>query len=320
MMKAYLKIIGTTVLTLTLTVFSPALLQSYVLEGEHIIQIMTDSLGQADSLFVSQKVIFYDVEDRPEILDESNRLDDADETIPHPEGNQTPPDEAAGLTVEHQAIQLDESLRYLFSQAFRSDIISDANQRIFVFNRGRSLTVIDGIISGAVESHFDLYKDLMLFRSRETLSERLVNLGVDVAVSSLGKFEDQPALVIGAEFPDETVPQVWVDKETFQPLRMMIPTTHDYGTGILEIRYADWREIGKMWYPMLIEFIQDGMTVRAIEVNNVQLNPQFSKDVFNIARLMSEYQQTAQTEGQPGQEEGLSEVQKTIEGFKKIFE
>lgn len=319
MIMAYSKIFVATVMSLTLTAFFPANAQPYVLQGLHIIQLMAEKLGQADSLFVSQRVIFYNVEPEPEILDAENSGGMAKDTADHLNGQPAEPDETVRAPLEPKAIQLEESIRYVFSQAFRSDIISDTNQRIYVYNGGQSLTVIDGIIANPTESRFDLYKDLLLYRSRETLSERLVNLGVDVSVSSLGKFDDRLALVVGAEFPDETVPQVWVDKDTFQPLRMIIPAAHDNRTGILEIRYADWLQIKNTWYPMQIEFIQDGALVRAVEVNNYQINPDFAGDEFDIARLMSEYHQTDQTPKSTGNNEGLSEVQKTIEGFKKIF-
>lgn len=318
---AYSKIFVATVMSLTLTAFFPAIAKPYVLQGLHIIQLMAEKLGQADSLFVSQRVIFYNVEPQPEILDAENSGGMAKDTAEHlNNGQPAEPDETVWAPIAPKAIQLEESIRYVFSQAFRSDIISDTNRRTYVYNGGQSLTVIDGIIANLTESRFDLYKDLLLYRSRETLSERLVNLGVDVTVSSLGKFDDRLALVVGAEFPDETVPQVWVDKDTFQPLRMIIPAAHDNRTGILEIRYADWLQIGNTWYPMQIEFIQDGTLVRAVEVSNFQINPDFSEDEFDIARLMSEYRQTDQTPKSTGNNEGLSEVQKTIEGFKKIFE
>ena len=71
---------------------------------------------------------------------------------------------------------------------------------------------------------------------------------------------------------------------------------------------------------MQIEFIQDGMTVRAVEVHHYQINPQFSEDIFDIARLISEYRQADQISEGAGRAEDLSEVQKTIEEFKKIFE
>jgi hypothetical protein len=62
------------------------------------------------------------------------------------------------------------------------------------------------------------------------------------------------------------------------------------------------------------------MIVRALEVDDYQINPDFSKDVFDIARLRSEYRQSFPTSDPSHESEGLSEVQKTIEEFKKIFE
>ena len=228
MKQAYLKIAATTVMGLTIAWLFPVIAKSYVMQGHHIIQLMTEKLGQADSLFVSQRVIFYNVEPQPDVLNEDNSGSPDTDTTHHISG---PPDEsqkaAPAQAGASPPIQLEESIRYLFSQAFRSDIISDTNQRIYIYNAGQTLTVIDGRIANFTESRFDLYKDLLLYRSRESLSERLLNLGIDVTISSLGKFEDQIALVVGAEFPDETAAQIWIDKETFQPLRMMIPAPHD---------------------------------------------------------------------------------------------
>ncbi len=321
MMMRHSKIIVATVLGLTtITVFLPAILHPYVLQGPHILQRMTEKLGQAQSLFVSQRVIFYQIESQPELLDENTGGGAAQDTADLLDGRQAEPDETALTPVAPEPVYLEESLRYVFSRAFRSDIISDTTQRIHVFNAGQSLTVIDGMIADASESNFDLYKDLLLYRSRESLSRRLINLGVDVTVSSLGKFDDQLAMVVGAEFPDVTVPQVWVDKETFQPLRMIIPSAYGNSSGILDIRYSTWQQIGEMWYPMQIEFIQDGLPVRALQVNNYQINANFPKDVFDIGQLMTAYPQAPRAPGFPAKKEGLSEVQKTIEQFKKIFD
>ena len=360
-MTAVLKIIAGTVLSLALIAFAPASLQSYVLQGPHIIQLMTEKLGQAESLSVSQRVVFYNIAQQPPAVSEKDRdgeleiaangPDDKQATSPDEETAVIQPDsvgsndslndvdDSANLnltedqpTVANQAdsapelvetIQLDESLKYLFSEAFRSDIVSDSNQRVFVSNQRQAITVIDGVISDTGESQFDVYKDLLLYRSREILSERLTNLGIDISVSSLGKFDGRLALVIGAEFPDQTVPQVWIDKETFHPLGIIVFGTkspYSTQTGFLEIRYSNWQQIGKLSYPMLIEFIQDGMIVRAIEVDDYQINPSFSKDVFDITRLRSEYRQSFPTSDPAHESEGLSEVQKTIEEFKKIFE
>jgi hypothetical protein len=350
------KIFGYIFCLFIVVLYSKAI-SAYVLQGPHIIELMTEKLGEAESLFVSQKVVFYIVQPQPESRSENEGVEDATAAANPPDNQQAPPpsdetdvlepdfliendspddvkesanppddqqalpDQTAFTPVKTETIQLDESLRYVFSEAFRSDSVSDDNQRIYVFRDGQTLTVIDGVISNDAGTRFDLYKDLLLFRSREVLSERLSDLGVDISVSSLGKFEGQPAFVVGAEYPDETLPQVWIDMETFQPLRMIIPSdSASYSTDFLEIRYSQWQKIGKIRYPMRIEFVQDGTTVRTIEVNDYQIDPDFSKDVFDIARLKLEYHQPVLTPDRPDETDGLSEVQKTIERFKKIFE
>jgi hypothetical protein len=320
MTMAYSKIRVLTIMYLALALLIPASAQPYVLQGPHIIQLITEKLGQANTLFVSQRVIFYNVDSKPELLDETNRGGATVDTVEGANDQPAEMDHLAVAPVETNAIQLQETIRYLFSRAFRSDIVSDANQRIYVYNNGRTLTVIDGAIAGFAGSRFDFYKDLLLYRSRKLFSERLINLGIDVSVSSLGKFDDRLAFIIGAEFPDETAPQIWVDKETFQPQRLIIPSADADRSSLLEFRYTDWQPIGKTWYPMKIEFIQDGTTVRTVEVSNYQINPNFSEDIFDIGRLMSEYRHSDPMSAQSGDQEGLSEVQKTIEEFKKIFE
>jgi len=356
-----LKKIALTVLGLILTGLFPVVAQPYVLQGPHILELMAEKLGQAQSLSVSQRVIFYNTLPQPQAVFEKDSGGESEEAANRPEHGPTTlhefgvrqpgslsknegPDEVndevnasgnlsagppaaaiqtASPPVLPETIQLAESLKYIFSEAFRSDIVSDSNQRVYLFNKGQSITVIDGTVSDDGDSQFDVYKDLLLYRSREMLSERLSNLGIDISVSSLGKFDGRLALVIGAEFPDASVPQVWLDKESFLPLRILIFGTkspYNAGRGFLEIRYTNWQRIGKISYPMKIEFIQDGATVRAIEVDSYKINPSFSKDLFDIARLKLKYRQPIRTPDHQGKGEGLSEVQKTIEEFRKIFE
>jgi len=356
-LTADLKIIAGTALSLVLTALFPTILQPYVLQGPHIIQLMTAKLGQAQSLSVSQRVIFYNIAPQPQAISEKDSDGELKTAVSGPEHKQATPDETAvpqadslsknnslddfndptslpdgppavtaqtdSSPVLRETIQLDESLKYLFSEAFRSDIVSESNQRLFVSNQDQTITVIDGVISDVGASQFDVYKDLLLYRSKDILLERLSNLGIDISVSSLGRFDGRLALVVGAEFPDQTVPQVWIDKETFHPLGIIIfgaKSPYSTQTGFLEIRYSNWQQIGKISYPMQIEFIQDGQTVRAIEVEDYQINPIFPKDVFDIARLKLEYREPMGTPNRTGESEGLSEVQKTIEEFKKIFE
>ena len=311
---------GSIIVFVFLAIFS-TIAHAYVLQGPHILQLMTEKMGKAKSLFVSQKVIFYNLQTKAELPNEIVSPESLKDGASHTGFQLDKPADIENPSVQPAVIQLEESLRYVFSEAFRSDSVSNDNQRVFVFNNGQTLSVIDGVISSVGETRFDLYKDLLLYRSREKLCERLSQLGIDVAISSLGKFENHLAFVVGAEYPDDTRPQVWIEMKTFQPLRMLIPGSNSLDKAdFLEIRYSHWQEISKIWYPMRIEFVQDGKIVRAIEVRDYQINPHFAKDEFDIARLKLQYRQSAATPDRAEENEGLSEVQKTIEEFKKIFE
>ena len=185
----------------------------------------------------------------------------------------------------------------------------------------RSLTIVDGNIVPSVANRFDLYKDIFLYRTREGLADRLLQLGVDVSVSSLGRFEGEIAFVIGAVYPDESVSQIWIDRETFLPVRWII---RGYGgsTGrdVLEVRYLNWWKSGQSRYPSRIEFYQDGKLVRVNQVKNFREGDVFSADLFDIDQLRANYPQAPAQPFVPGEPEERSEVQKTIDEFKKVFE
>ncbi len=260
--------------------FQHASLHAYVLPGPFLLKLMTQNLGIADRLLVTQKLILHD--------DNPNMNTD----------------------------ELSETLTFKFPKTFRSDIVSENIQRIRILSNRIVFTVIDGKISDEPENAYDHYKDLMLFRSREIIEERLSDLGVDVKVSSFGRFQGKPAYILGAQYPDETAPQVWLDKNTFLPFRWIISGN---ATRNLEVLYLDWKNLNKTWYPMRIEFYSNGNLVREIHVQDIKVNPSFPDDLFDIQKLTLLYPKDAPIEPKNGDKEELDEVQKTIEEFKKIY-
>ena len=250
---------------------------AYVLPGPYLLELMTQNLGKGKRLLVTQKLV---------LLNETS-------------------------------LELSETLKYIFPNTFRSDILSESIQRIHVLSKGSSLTVIDGKTSDETESRYNHYKDLLLYRSREILQERLSHLGVNPKVSSIGRFQDKPAYVLGAQYPDETVPQVWLDKNTFRPVRWIITSQSQHR---LEVRYLQWKNLENTWYPMRLEFIADGNLVREIHVENIKVNPFFPKNLFDIEYLKSHYPRAEPTaSADKDKKKSLNEIQKTIEDFKKIY-
>ena len=223
------------------------------------------------------------------------------------------------MTIENQSsIEIQETVRYAYPDTFRSDISSETAQRVHLFTRGRALTIIDGRAKVGDISWFDRYKDLLLYHSRVLLTNHMTLNGIDVSISSLGRFEDKIAFVVGGEYPNHTQSQVWIEKDTFQPIRMLLkglPSHPDVGS--FEFRYRNWQKFDGTVYPMNIEFFQDGLLVRRLRVESVTIDPVFSEDLFDMQALQSRY---LPRETEEKTTEGLDEVQKTIEEFKRRFE
>lgn len=284
---------------------------AYVLQGPHLLELMTKKLGGAKRLLVLQKLILY---------------------------NNSP---------QSGAVKLSETLRYTFPEEFRSDICSENTQRIYIVSSDVTLTVIDGEVVSSppalpeqerdkpdnqnplwragsetqFERWFDRYKDILLYRCRMLLQKRLSLLGVDISVSSLGRFQGKIAYVLGAQYPDESVPQVWIDKDTFLPFRWIIDgKAGESYKDFLEVRYLEWQRVGKTWYPMRIEFYQNNILMREINVDKIKVNPSFSENLFDIDHLKSIYPPAAPILPDRHESDGLGEVRKTIEDFKKIYE
>lgn len=269
-------------LAMVLCCYAPA--NCYVLQGPHLLDLMIKKYGNAKKLLVSQNLIFYD------------------------------------NTKQMGAVKINETLSYVFPEEFRSDILSENTKKIHVVSKDQTLTIIDGKITDDFQSVFDIYKDLILYRSRTLLQKKLGMLGVDGSISSLGRFHGKIAYIIGAQYPDESVPQVWIDKDTFTPIRWIISKKTENGSqDTTEFRYVEWKMFANNWYPMHIEIYQNNTLLREIVVDNIDITPSFSEDFFNIKKLQSAYIEAGQTGQKQSDPEELSEIQKTIEEFKKIY-
>ena len=259
--------------------------QAYVISGPHILELMTQTLVKAQRLLVAQRLVL------------------------HTPNGQT------------DKVELLETLRYVFPETFRSDIQTANIQRVHLRSKRGAITVLDGRVALEPESRYDRYKDLLLINSRMLLVERLSALGVNVNVSSLGRFQDQTAFVVGARYPDESVPQVWIQKDTFRPLRWIIsPGAGGQRREMLEVRYSQWQKFDQTWYPLRIDVYKNNALVREIHALDITVNPAFSEGLFNIDQLRRSLQAPAAAVTAPKETEGLDEVQKIIEDFKKIYE
>jgi outer membrane lipoprotein-sorting protein len=258
---------------------------AYVLHGYHLLELMRREMGTARSLEVIQKLTIQE----------------------------------SVLPTESVAVQ--ETLSYRFPVAFRSEFASAAGEHIQILSNGRALTIVDRRIVSETENELDHYKDIFLYNTRELLKNRLSQLGVAADVSSVGRFQGRIGYVLGAQYPDETVPQLWLDKETFRPMRWLLkPASAGNLSEAIDVRYYDWRKVSSIWYPERIEFYQGDRLLRRMQVQRTRVNPELSSRLFDVAYLKSIYPSAPAPPPTQGESGGKNEVQRTIDRFRKLFE
>ncbi len=256
---------------------------AYVLPAKQVLGFMVEQFGSNQTLVVFQKDVVYD------------------------------PDIEGGME------ELNGTLYYMYPDRFRSEVSGPELDKIQVLNEEGALVVIDGKILGETESLFDHFKDLLLYSRIDLLVDKIFQLGINVDIVSLGRFRDKIVYVIGAKYPDESVSQVWIDKDTFRPVRFILRGGE--GTPIREIEYSEYKELDKTKvYPGRISFYEDGDLVRMYVLERFEINPEISDQMFDVGYLKGIYAPADTTDPStlPGSE--LDEVRKSLEEFKKIFE
>jgi outer membrane lipoprotein-sorting protein len=271
---------------------SPPTVYGYVPDGQQILQLMVRDYGSPARLAVTQSVLIYN--------------HDGD-----------------------RRFRLRETLKYDFPNKFRSDINFERTQRIHVVSNDEMVTVLDGKIETAdfaLKKDFDCYKDILLFRAASALQNRLSDYGINFSVSSLGRFRNKTVYIIGAKYPDITPMQIWLDKETFRPLRWIVEGRDTKDQSIsFEIQYLEWQQNGlnaseQLWYPRRIQFYSHDKLVQEIVVDDIKVNPVFAEDFFNVRAIKAAYPPKTPEISGSRQPEGNDEIQQTIKEFRKKYE
>jgi hypothetical protein len=258
---------------------------AYVLPGPQLLDLTTKNLGRAKSLKVVQELTLYD-----------------SQTLTEP-------------------LVLEEVLAFQFPNRFRSEIKSPYGQQIHLYAAGEAIQIIDGHTTSHTAAFLDYYKDLLMANTRTRLIDRLVVTGLRVDISSLGRFQQKPAFVVGANYPDESVPQLWIDKDTFLPMRWLVTGKLEAGIqDFQEIQYKQWYKTGSIYYPMLITIYVNDIRTRQINVKHIDVNPPFPSHHFDLDYHRQLYPPLVTTPAPDQQLETSSQIQETIDQFKKIYE
>ncbi|MDY6903865.1 MAG: hypothetical protein SWH61_04190 [Thermodesulfobacteriota bacterium] len=220
--------------------------------------------------------------------------------------------------------------------AFRMEVQTGSSRNIYVTQDKEALTIIDGAIRGTRENPLLHYKTPLLCQDHSQLSNRLTDMGINTTISSLGRTSDnQVAYVIGARFPDASVSQLWVDKTTFLPIRLLLISSQNMGSAApaantklqnpvesIDIHYENWARQNGIRYPMRIVIFENSRLVRVICAAGVERKDSFPDNFFDIRTLKTRYPVAEALEGTeatalPGD---TDDVHQTIEDFKKLYQ
>jgi hypothetical protein len=220
---------------------------------------------------------------------------------------------------QQTAAEVEETLKFWLPGRFRSDIDTRSMRRMHIVNGEKRLTAVNGRIAGEAENRYDRYKDIFLEQSGGTPESHADFLGVDSAITSPGRLAGRPVYVIGARYPDMTAAQIWLDKETFRPLRWVLPpSAGSREAGVLDVRYVGWRQAASIWYPKEVRFYVDGIVVRQIRVEGIEVVDGFEAALFDTDLLQLALEAAPSLGPRPP--DAVEEVRAAIENFRRLYE
>jgi hypothetical protein len=222
------------------------------------------------------------------------------------------------------AMTVKETVCYRYPDRFLSKIHVSSVDKIYFVQGEASLITIDQKIISEEKLPMDAYKDLFLYRSPESVMYHLSKEGINTGTVSFGRLDNKIAYVIGAVYPDESLPQVWVEKDTFRPLRLFFPRSDT--SAKIDIRYDHYFSIGGgMWYPGRVTFYQDDQPVKEQVLKTYKTSSDadaFPEYLFDIEKLKKIYTSVIEQghKDETSSTSELDDVKRTIDDFQKVFE
>ena len=232
-------------------VLPPPALKAYVLSGKQVLALMAEKRTFPQTLEVKQAV------------------------------SQLPDDDAPRV-----AESLRETLYYGFPDRLRSDTLGEDYRRIAIRTPQDAVVVVNGQVRSGAPERFGIYKDLLLMGSRGALETFTGRLGIDLNQTRLDRFEENYCVVVGARDPLMNTPQLWVQKDSFLPLRLTLPPSLlNPQEGALDVRYLDWGQIEGTLYPMRIQIYRKHQLFREMRVENLRVDLPLDPLLFDAAAL-----------------------------------
>lgn len=163
----------------------------------------------------------------------------------------------------------------------------DANGSYEIFNEGQGALGTEQSTRPTGPSR-DLLPILLLPKGQDLdetsarILERVIQLGVDPNVVSLGRHETGVAYIIGGQSWETDKPQLWIDKATFMPVRLLWHaegSATDSAAAMQQLRLLQW----SAGMPRAMAWYKDGILTQSAEVTQVSLNQNLPETLFDVS-------------------------------------
>lgn len=105
--------------------------------------------------------------------------------------------------------------------------------------------------------------------------------GIDVRIVTLARWQDKQAFIIGARVWEPDKPQLWLDKESYLPLRLLLIDKGE--KELVETRYVEFGSaVAGNHLPRVIETYRAGKLVRRAEITQLKVNEELPETLFEV--------------------------------------
>lgn len=193
-----------------------------------------------------------------------------------------------------------ERVMYQSPQGMRRELeLADGN-RVDVRSGDKYLAKVPGQPDKASRAPVDLLHDFVTVspplddtQAMERLLRDMKALRINPEVVSFARFDGRIAYLIGSKPWEQDKAQLWLDKETLLPLRVVMVAPGASGATSADgkapparrtdVRYLGWGSpVGGNWFPQMIEVWDGDRLVRRSITKDVERNIAFDATLFQI--------------------------------------
>ncbi len=179
-----------------------------------------------------------------------------------------------------------EEVTIVAPDRFRAVLRLPGGTQVIVRNKDQAALAWRGKLAARKLSPLTAY--LAPFMCRTAKQAQAMLQGFHIRPLSLGLALAPPriAVIIGATTHNPSAPQLWLDKDHFFPLRLVVPTEDP--ALVLTVQYEDYNKDWGYWLPRRIIVRLGNRVVRRMEITSVAQLTRVPPGLFNAAKMIDD--------------------------------